>query len=369
MRTTITKLVLLGATALLIGAGCATNTAPTGPDGGVYKSVDGGTTWVSKSKLLTTGAAASFAPTDVNVFAIDAKDPKSMWVGTMANGIFYTFDGGEGWLQVKNFAPAELQLTQSIINGIAIDPENSCQVYATMTAPTGKSFLIRTTNCGRTWGVLHAFNELREEQMRAVAINPSNSKQIFLGDTAGNVFRSDNAGGSWKNLTRFDDRAVRTIVVHKNGNVFVGTARGGLRMSYNGGETWERAALKGYTGSEEVYVIALDPSKAERLLIGTKYGILRTDDLGKTWSAYELLTAPNETQILSLAINPKSSSKIYYGTPAGFYRTEDDGKTWTTKRIPSARIPKSIMIDVQKGADGKDVENLWVGQWLPPPQQ
>ncbi|OGH60533.1 MAG: hypothetical protein A2848_02815 [Candidatus Magasanikbacteria bacterium RIFCSPHIGHO2_01_FULL_50_8] len=358
---------LIGAAALvLLGAGCGGSAASTGPDGGIFKSVDAGTTWVSKSRLLTVGTPASFAPTDVTTVVVDPKDPKAMWVGTSANGIFYTFDGGEGWLIAKNFAPAELMLTESIVNGLAVDPENSCVVYATITAPTTKSYLIRTVNCGRSWGVLYAFNELKEEQLRAVAVNPSNPKQLFLGDTAGDVFRSDNAGASWKKVVRFEDRAIRTIAIHKNGNVFVGTARGGLRMSYDAGENWQQAELKQFAGAEEVYAIAFAPANPTRLLIGTKYGILRSDDLGKTWTAYELLTAPIETQILSVAVNPKNSNRIFYGTPSGFYRTEDDGKTWTTKRMPTTRVPKNILVDVQKGADGAAVELLWVGMWRPP---
>lgn len=363
------KLCAASAALILLGAGCSVGgSAPAGPDGGVITSVDAGTTWGAKSRLLTTAAPSSFASVDVNVIAQDPNDPKAFWVGTMMNGIFYSFDGGEGWLQAKSYAPAELALTQTIVNGIAVDPSSSCTVYATVTAPSTKSYLVRTTNCGRSWGVLYGFNELKEEQLRAVAIHPKNSKLMYLGDTAGDVFRSDNAGASWKRVARFEDRAVRTIVVHPDGAVFVGTARGGLRMSYDNGENWQQAELKQFSGAEEVYVIALAPANPNRLLIGTKYGILRSDDLGKTWSPYELLTAPKETQILSLGVNPKNSKRIFYGTPSGFYRTEDDGKTWTTKRLPSTRIPKNILVENTKSADGAAVERLWVGMWRPPQQ-
>lgn len=366
MRT-ISKLFLVSAALLFAGAGCVQNSSPNGPDGGMFRSTDEGLTWVSKSTLLTaTGQTASFAAADVNVIAVDPSDSKAMWIGSLANGIFYTFDSGESWQRATNFAPAELELTNSIINSIAVDPKESCVVYAAITSPSGKSSLIRTSNCGRNWGLLYSFNEFEKTQLRSIAINPRNPKQLFLGDTSGNIFRSDNGGGSWKNMTRIDDRAVRTIVIHPNGAVFAGTSRAGLRMSFDGGESWEQANLKAYPGSEEVYVIALDPSKPNRLLIGTKYGILRSDDLGKTWTAFDLLTAPKETQILSLAVNPTNSNRIYYGTPSGFYRSEDGGVTWTTKRLPTTRIPKTINIDIAKAADGKLVETIWVGAWGSP---
>lgn len=369
MRTKLTKFLVSGAAVILLGAGCASNTPATGPDGGLFRSVDGGTKWESKSRVLTVSAqTASFAALDVNAFAVDPKDSKSMWVGTSANGIFYSFDGGDSWQQAKNFAPAELQLTAAIVNGIAVDPENKCLVYATITAPNAKSYLIRTSDCSRTWGILYTFNELKDEQLRAIAINPTNPKQLFLGDTAGDVFRSNNAGVSWENAVRFNDRAIRNIVIHPNGTtVFAGTARGGLRMSYDAGATWEQADLKQYAGADEVYSVALDTAKGTGLLIGTKYGILRSDDLGQTWTALELLTGPQETQILSVAVNPKNSNRIYYGTPKGFYRTDDGGKSWSTKRIPTARIAKTLWVDVQKVGTA-DVESVWFGAWRAPQQ-
>ncbi len=368
MRIKLAKLLVFGAATVLLGAGCGESTPATGPDGGMFRSVDGATKWESKSKLLTTGQPTNFAGLDVNTFAVDPKDPKSMWVGTSANGIFYSYDGGEGWQQAKNFAPAELKLTTSIVNGIAVDSENKCLVYATITPSAGKSYLIRTNDCSRSWGVLYTFSELKEEQLRAIAINPTNSRQLFLGDSAGDVFRSNNSGASWENTTRFDDRAVRSIVVHPNGTtVFAATERGGLRISRDSGNTWEQADLKKYSGAEEVYTIALDAAKGTGLLIGTNYGILRSDDLGKTWTALELLTGPQETKIVSIAVNPKNSNRIYYGTLKGLYRTDDGGKSWATKRIPTARIVRALWIDVQKVGTA-DVESVWFGAWRAPQQ-
>ncbi len=369
MQTTLGKILVIGAALTVLGAGCGASSGSQGPDGGLFRSVDGGNTWTAQSRVLTTAATPlSFGGFDVNTFTVDPKDPKSMWVGTSANGIFYSFDGGEGWQQAKNFAPAELQLTTASVNNIAVDPENKCLVYATVIAPTGKSYLIRTADCSRNWGVVYTLTDLKDAQLRSVAINPANSKQLFLGDTVGNVYRSSNAGASWENVARFEDRAVRTIVAHPNGQtVFVGTSRGGLRASFDGGTTWGAVDLKKFAGAEEVYAIALDPAKSTSLLIGTKYGILRSDDLGTAWTALELLTGPQETQILSLAVSPKNSNRIYYSTPKGFYRTDDGGKSWATKRVPTARIIKTLWVNSGL-VNGVDTEFVWFGGWRPPQQ-
>lgn len=353
---------------VLLGAGCATSSAA--PDGGVYRSVDAGVKWESKSDVLATkGKISGFAPLDVNVFATDPSDQNALWVGTMTNGILFSFDGGEGWSQAKNFSPSELALTEARINGIAVDPISGCVAYATVTNPAGKSYIVRTNNCGRSWGLLYT-SEIAETQLQAIVINPTNHLQILVGDSVGNVFKSDNAGGSWVKVLKVEDRGVRTIAYDPKNTavVFAGTKLGGLWKSEDSGQSWKRVGvLNKYPGSEDVYSIAVDPSVANSLLIGTHYGILRSTDGGANWEALPLLTAPGETQIVSLAINPKDSRRVYYGTPTSFYRSEDGGQTWTTKRVPTTRVIKALNVSIQKIAD-KDTEVLWLAAWRPPQQ-
>ncbi len=366
MQKKYVSFALLGAALVLLGAGCST--APVLPDGGMFVSGDSGTTWLAKSSLFSTGAPMSFATLDINTFAIDPSDSKSLWAGTMANGILYSSDGGEGWQIAKNYAPAELQLTTSRVNAIAVDPANSCVVYAATTNPAGASYVVRTINCGRSWGMLST-SEIAAQQFGAIAINPKNRLQIYLGNSAGDMFRTDNGGQSWVKLTSFAGKRIRSIVPHptKDGVVYVGTAQGGLWKTSDAGVTWARTEdSKKFRGADDVFAIAIDPTKEDALLIGTAYGILHSEDGGASWEAYQLLTAPNETQIISLAINPVNPAHIYYGTPKAFYRSVDGGNTWTTKRIPTARVVKQLNVQNLKGAAGvADSDLIWLAAWNP----
>jgi photosystem II stability/assembly factor-like uncharacterized protein len=357
----------LGVVLLFSGAGCG-NTVVL-PNGGMFRSADSGVTWESKSDLLATkGTAGSFISLDVNTFAVDPSDARSLWAGTMANGILYSSDSGDGWTVSKNYAPAELQLTSSRVNSLAVDPANSCVVYATITNPAGASYAIRTINCGRSWGILNT-NEIQDRQLGAIAVNPKNRLQLFIGNSVGDIFRSDNGGQSWVLLTRFDNKRIRTIVPHpsKDGVVYVATAQGGLRKTTDGGKTWARVEdSKKYHGAEDVFSIAIDPTKEDALLIGTAYGILHSEDGGASWEAFQLLTAPNETQIISLAVNPLNPAHIYYGTPKAFYRTVDGGQTWTTKRVPTTRVIKQLVVQNLKGVAGApDQDLVWLAAWQP----
>lgn len=362
----------------MLGAGCGGQTA--GPDGGVFKSTDAGALWASKSTVLTaSGQKVSFNTLDVFTLVIDPSDSQAMWAGTSANGIFYTFDGGEGWLMAKKFAPAAANLTASRVNAIAVDPTNSCIAYATTVNPLNQSFLMRTLNCGRSWLAINS-NELGDRHLTAIAINPLDRLQIFLGNSVGDIFRSDNAGGSWTKLTRFEDKRIRAIAAHpkKKGIVYVATALGGLRRTGDGGKTWTRVDSDKFGGMEDVYSIAIDSSKDDALLVGTEYGILRSENGGGAWEPLTLLTAPRETNILSLALNPRHSNMIYYGacsvqgTGCGFYRSSDAGKSWNTKQVPSSRLFKTLLVQSLDVADAQgkkqEAEIVWLGTWRNPQQ-
>ncbi len=367
MKTSILKIGVFATALIALGAGCSA-AATQGPDGGVIRSTDGGLTWQLKSDIYTVGGKVlSFNTTDVNTLVADPNDSRSFWAGTMTNGILYSSNGGEAWSPSQVYSPAELQLTQARVNGIAVDPTNSCAVYATITAPSMQSYLIRSVNCGHSWGLVYT-NERAGSQLQAVAFNPLQNTEMYVGDSIGRVLRSTNAGGSWQPAGDFGGSIVRQIVMHPkhNGEIFVATRLGGLYHSVDHGVTWVRADFKAFRGADDVYQIVLDPAAENSLLVGTKYGILRSTDSGATWNALKLVTAANEVQIISLAVSPKNSQHIFYGTPTAFYKSEDGGVTWNNKHVPTHRVIRAILIDPAKAA--ADPETIFVAAWQLPQQ-
>jgi photosystem II stability/assembly factor-like uncharacterized protein len=57
--------------------------------GGIYRSDDGGTTWVQKAQGLTT--------MDCHAVLVLPSDPKTVFAGTLNGGLFKSTDGGEMW--------------------------------------------------------------------------------------------------------------------------------------------------------------------------------------------------------------------------------------------------------------------------------
>src|ERR1041384_4597831 len=118
--------------------------------GGVWKSVNGGTTFkpvFDKQPVQSIGAVT-----------IDPKNPKVIWVGTgeswtrnsvsIGDGIYKSIDGGENW--------TNLGLKESErISKILVDPSNTDTAYACATgklwSDSDERGVYKTTDGGKTW--------------------------------------------------------------------------------------------------------------------------------------------------------------------------------------------------------------------------
>ena len=83
---------------------------------GLFKSIDGGTSWKQLSTGLPEGS--SFGP-----LAIDPRDPGTVYLGT-GTGVLRSTDGGETWSAVNS------GLEGIYVRSLAIDPQDPNRVYA-----------------------------------------------------------------------------------------------------------------------------------------------------------------------------------------------------------------------------------------------
>ncbi len=68
--------------------------------GGVYKSIDGGSTWVAVNNGLTNP--------NVQALAVDNNPNTTLFAGTNGGGVFKSNDGGNNWFAVNGVAPNDL---------------------------------------------------------------------------------------------------------------------------------------------------------------------------------------------------------------------------------------------------------------------
>lgn len=325
---------------LLLGQGCIKiQKGQGGADGGVYKSADRGMTWLQKAIVLSSPTRPlNIAGLNVNKLVIDPSDNNALYLATVGAGVFYSLDGGEGWLQSRG-------LRAGTIYDVAVDSRNKCTVYAA----TGNR-LLKSTDCARTWNSV--FVDARPDVLvTRVVVDQKNPMVIYLGASgglAGDLAKSTDGGATWKPISHWDSPIFKIVQDQFNPQLlYVATQNHGLHRTLNAGATFENltSGLDKYPGTRDFSDLVVDPTKSETVYHISIFGILKSIDAGASWQKLDLLTPPGSTRIHSFAVNPQAANELFYGTATTFYKSKDSGRQWETKKLPTTRAARSIVID------------------------
>lgn len=265
---------------------------------GIYKSVDGGTSWTHLG--LRDGQ-------QIPQIIVDPGDPNRLFVAVLGHpygpneerGIFRSTDGGTTFHKVL-FRDED---TGGV--DLAFDPKNPDGVYAVLwqarQAPwengafTGPgSGLFKSTDGGNTWRPLTKGLPTFADGLGRIGITVAPSQPSRLYATVGvrgegRVYRSDDAGESWRRMGidprvagRPDDFA--EIKVDPLNPDVVYTAGVVAWKSTDGGNTW--TAWRGAPGGDDYHRIWIDPTDPKIMLIAGDQGIIITVNGGQTWSSW-----------------------------------------------------------------------------------
>src|ERR1041384_2841423 len=175
------------------------NAYASNPDRGVYRSHDGGVTW-QKVLFKTDDAGAidlAFDPPDSEiVYATLWNVRRPPWfIYAPANGpgagIFKSVDGGTTWKEISEGIPLE---GRGHI-GIAVAPANRNRLYAAVDAKDGGVFI--SNDAGATWTRLSSDKRLwdRGWYFEKIKIDPKNPDVVYVMNTS--MYRSTDAGKTW----------------------------------------------------------------------------------------------------------------------------------------------------------------------------
>jgi photosystem II stability/assembly factor-like uncharacterized protein len=216
------------------------------PERGVYRSVDGGQTW---QKVLykdeRTGAIdLAFDPRNPQtVYAVLWQAQQGPWENgafTGPNsGLFKSTDGGTTWTPLAGGLPTFPQGGLGRI-GIAIAATDPNRMYALVEARGQAGGVYRSDDAGANWTHVNTEQRIygRGSDFACVRVDPKNKDVIYVANTS--TYRSDDAGKSFtsiKGAPGGDD--YHTIWINPlNPDIILLAADQGATISVNHGRTW-----------------------------------------------------------------------------------------------------------------------------------
>ena len=216
---------------------------------GVYRSQDGGRSW--KKLAVDIVRECSIGTPFVTALAVDPDDHRIVWAGVEIDGVFRSMDGGDTWTHLKEgmydldvhdmtiaatrpkrlfvstardmFMSDDLGDTWQVLGisnkwplpyarGLAVKPDDPRVLFAgcgeTTTGEQG--YVLRTTDYGQRWEVL-SLPTPANATVWGLATHPADGDRIVAFTLFGEVYVSEDAGASWRKITR-DFGEIRTAV-------------------------------------------------------------------------------------------------------------------------------------------------------------
>lgn len=300
-----------------------------------------------------TPAAAPAAPAwqaigpsggPIEALVANPKNPRELFAAVASNPaqVFRSSNAGSTWTRMG--------LTPSYINGFAVDPANTKNLYA-----FNLSSIFKSTDQGRTFTELALPTPELARLDGNISIDPRNPKTIFIAGSflykkSGGryclaVWRSRDAGRTWTvhPLDPVSDSTGHPRVAASPARAglvfFTGSYRTGSRSfnrvfkSVDGGNSWTTAAA---SFEKEPRSVVLHPADPDSICVGAAGSVYRSSDGGKTWSKQ---SSPSSLYAYVLAMDGRNPKVLYAGsvtTVSGttVYRSADGGKTWA--KLPYA---------------------------------
>jgi photosystem II stability/assembly factor-like uncharacterized protein len=325
--------------------------------GGLWKTTSDGASWepVFDDQPTSSIGDVTLAPSNPNVVWVGTGEPQNRQSSPYGNGVYRSTDGGRTWVHLG------LEDTKHI-GRIAVHPGDPDVAYVAavghLWGPNEERGVYKTTDGGESWSkVLYV-----DEHTGAIdlVMDPGDPSTLFAamyqrrrtgfgfsanGGGSG-IYRTVDGGASWAELTHGlpteekgrigldifrGDTNVLYATVQSTGEAGFGfgggqpQGPGGLFRSTDRGESWQRVSTR---NPRPMYfsLVRIDPGNPERIYLGGVQ-LSISDDGGKTWwegDAAEGIHVDHH----ALWIHPKDSDHVILGSDGGLSISRDGGVTW-----------------------------------------
>ena len=300
-----------------------------GNDGGIYKSADTGSTWTNLNNGLRTLQFNSIAasPTNDSVLIGGTQDNGcELYNNNTIWSLAHTGDGGSALYYnsstiLCNYA--NLYVEKSTNGGVTwkdsfyytINPSDPHIFYPPMvqdpsnkaTVYIGSNRLYKSTNFGDNWTDISG--QISTSDISAIAVSPSNSNIIYVGDDAGIIQVSQDGGSTWTEL---------------------------MNTTFTYGLS--------YPGAIPIAIssIVIDPLDSSHIYVALANQVspqlITSTNMGSTWTTITNLGhIPTNVAITVLKINPITHT-LFLGTDRGFYFYNDTSFYALGSGLPNVAI-------------------------------
>lgn len=257
--------------------------------------------------------------------------------------------------------------------------------------------------------------------IRALVKNPKNARELYaaVDSYPCQIFKSSDAGSSWKRIALVQDYLTDLIIHPSNSNILYGVAGHSIFKSKDQGKTFTEVKLPDPKLVRLDGNISISPRKPETIYISGSYrydsagrkfclAVFRSKNGGLTWTVYKLdpvsdytssprvaaspsdaaivfasgsyrkggqdyfrvfksvnggntwtnITGPIDKQPLDLLLHPTDPDRIYIAAGGGVYRSSDGGKNWAKQTSPDSMSAGVLAMD------SKDSQTLYAGGWI-----
>ncbi|MEM8893910.1 MAG: hypothetical protein AAGC88_04975 [Bacteroidota bacterium] len=360
--------------------------------GGLWKSTSGGVYW---EPIFDHEKAAS-----IGSIAIDPTNPSIIWVGTgegnprnsqtQGYGIYKSLDGGKTWLHLR------LEKTRSI-HRLAINPLNPDIVYegvfGSQWGDHSERGVYRTKDGGKTWERILFTNT--SSGVADMVMDPTNPNKLMVamwefrrdpwffksGGEGSGLYITQDGGDNWTKKSSADGlpegqlgRMGLAIAASKPNVAYalIESKKNALYRSDDGGATWKMQADKGIGNRPFYYAeIHVDPNNENRIYNLWTF-VTKSEDGGKTFQ--NLLpwnNSPNNIHVDHHAwyIDPNDPNFLLDGNDGGLAISRDGGERWQfVENIPVGQyyhinvddeVPYNIYGGMQDNGSWKGPSQVW----------
>jgi len=333
--------------------------------GGVWKTVNAGTTWqplTDNQSFYSTGS-----------ITIDPNNTNTIWLGTGENvggrhvgvgkGVFLSLDGGKTWKN-KGLNKSEH------ISKIIVNKKNSNNVFVASQGPLwssgGDRGLYKSIDGGESWSLVLSVNKWtgvtdvvvdpRDENiMYAATWQRHRNVAAYMGGGPGTkLFKSTDGGDSWTQLkTGLPTGKMGKIglaISEINPDVLYAAIelerrKGAVYRTSNGGESWKKMSdtVSGATGPHYYQELVASPHHFDKIYL-MDVRVQVSDDGGKTF--YRMNEGNKHSDNHSMTFKKNDPNYLLVGTDGGIYESFDDTKSWKyVNNLPLTQFYKLAVDD------------------------